>query len=68
MPTHMRDKTVHCPRCNTKCLITANLDRGTIVKAEMPERCVRPAMCREEFTRGIFLRQFGAQLIRPEDF
>ncbi len=63
MPAHMRDKTTHCDRCHANCTITANLDRGTVVKGVMPKHCKSPAWCMEEFRKGIFDRQFGAPLV-----
>lgn len=75
MARHMRDKTMHCDSCHDKrpelhcsahnCVITADLDRGTVVHARMPAFCKSPAWCLEEFKKGIFDRQFGARLVTP---
>lgn len=63
MPTHYRDKTSHCGECHGNCTITANLDKGTVINARMPVGCKHPRWCQDEFGKGIFDRQFGAQLI-----
>lgn len=65
---HMRDKTVWCTRCNQQCTLTANLDTGRITKMRMPKTCVSIASCLDEYAKGIWSRQFGERIIRPEDF
>jgi hypothetical protein len=63
MPTHYRDKTTHCNKCHSNCVITANLDKGTVIRGKMPTQCKTPRWCLDEFSKGIFDRQFGAPLI-----
>jgi hypothetical protein len=65
---HMRDKTVHCTRCHCNCTLTANLDTGRVVRARMPEVCVSPAKCLDNYAIGVFDRQFGERIISPEKF
>jgi hypothetical protein len=59
----MRNRHVACDRCKGKCMITANLDTGKIDRKQshMPKHCSTPTKCAQEFSKGIFDRQFGVQ-------
>jgi hypothetical protein len=62
---HMRSKSFHCTLCHGDGKIVANLDSGKLESHALPEACHWPGMCKERTARGIFDRQFGADIIMP---
>lgn len=68
MTQHMRDKSIACPNCHKMCGFTGNLDTGKITRAVMPPECPHPTKCAREHIRGIWDRQFGANMILPSEF
>ena len=63
---HKRSKSVYCPRCGEQSYVVANLDTGKIESVLVTPKCKFPALCPEEFVRGVFDRQFGARIIVPK--
>lgn len=64
---HKRMRTVTCGRCNGTCTIKANLDTGTVEEATLPRECKWPSQrCATDLADGVFDRQFGSRLIRPQ--
>jgi hypothetical protein len=54
----MRQRGVHCGKCQASGRVVANLETGQIESVFTPPECECPDQCAAKFSAGIFARPF----------